>query len=337
MAGIIDVANKAGVSIATVSRALSGRSYVAPQTKELVLAVAKELGYVASDSARALVTGRTKNIGVVVPYVDRWFFSTALETIDRELVKKGYDVTLYNLSSGDAHRKSVFTQALPRKRVDAVMCIAVRMNSDELEALTSVNKPIVSLGGYVEGARCIMIDDKAAGKLATDHLITMGHTKIAMIGQSSTDDKLFRIFDQRREGYETALKKAKIAVNPAWYKQVKKYAISEGYSAAKQLLGDPNPPTAIFASSDELAVGAYLAAKDMGLKVPEDISVVGIDNHELAEFFGITTVDQNVKGQAEALVKVMLELLENEDEERESVLEWPIELVVRSSTAKAKN
>jgi DNA-binding LacI/PurR family transcriptional regulator len=75
----------------------------------------------------------------------------------------------------------------------------------------------------------------------------------------------------------------------------------------------------------------------MGLKVPEDISVVGIDNHELAEFFGITTVDQNVKGQAEALVKVMLELLENEDEERESVLEWPIELVVRSSTAKAKN
>ena len=105
MAGIVDVAREAGVSTATVSRALSGKDYISPATKALVEEVAERLGYVPSASAYTLVTGRTKNIGVVVPYVDRWFFSSALETVDRELVKAGYDVTLYNLSSGDDHRK----------------------------------------------------------------------------------------------------------------------------------------------------------------------------------------------------------------------------------------
>jgi DNA-binding LacI/PurR family transcriptional regulator len=338
MAGIVDVAREAGVSTATVSRALSGKDYVSRETKELVEEVAARLGYVPSASASTLVTGRTKNIGVVVPYVDRWFFATALETVDRELVKAGYDVTLYNLSSGDAHRRSIFKSSLPRKRVDAVMCISVRMTDEELASLNAVNKPIVSLGGLIEGARNIKINDTAAGKLATDHLIAMGHTKIAMIGLSGSDDKFFRVFDERRDGYESALKQAGIEPKASWYKQVAKYAISEGYAAAKQLLGDPhNSPTAIFASSDELAVGALLAAKDMGLKVPQDVSIVGVDNHELADFFGITTIDQNVTGQAEQLVKMMLQLLDNPNQAKDSVLEWPIELVVRASTTKARN
>lgn len=338
MAGIIDVAREAGVSTATVSRALSGKDYVSEETKELVKKVASRLGYVPSASAYTLVTGRTRNIGVVVPYIDRWFFSTALETIDRELVKAGYDVTLYNLSTDDVHRKSIFTNSLARKRVDAVMCIAVRMSDSELAALTAVNKPIVALGGLINGAKCIKISDTSAGRLATDHLLTMGHTKIAMIGLSGNDEKFFRVFDERRDGYETALKLAGIAPRPGWYKQVSKYAISEGYAAAKQLLGDPhNAPTAIFASSDELAVGAMLAAKDMGLKVPEDVSIVGVDNHELADFFGITTIDQNVTGQAEQLVKTMLQVLENPDQDMDAVIEWPIELVVRASTTKVRS
>jgi len=337
MAGIIDVAREAGVSTATVSRALSGKDYVSPETKELVQEVANRLGYVPSSSAYTLVTGRTRNIGVVVPYVDRWFFSTALETIDRELVKAGYDVTLYNLSSGDEHRASVFTNSLPRKRFDAVLCIAVKMTDEEMAALNKVNKPIVSVGGLLEGAHCITINDLAAGRLATEHLLAMGHTQIAMIGGSSTDEKLFSVFDERREGYETALKLAAIEPRAAWYKQVAKYAISEGYSAAKQLLGDPhNSPTAIFASSDELAVGAMLAAKDLGLSVPEDVSIVGVDNHELAEFFGITTIGQNVTGQAELSVKTLLKMLDNPDEDAEMVVDWPVELVVRSSTTRVK-
>jgi DNA-binding LacI/PurR family transcriptional regulator len=260
-----------------------------------------------------------------------------LETIDRELVKAGYDVTLYNLSSGDAHRESVFTNSLPRKRFDAVMCISVKMTDDEIAALSKVNKPMVSMGGLLEGARCIMINDASAGRLATEHLLAMGHTQIAMIGGGSTDEKFFNVFDERREGYETALKLAGIEPRKAWYKQVTKYAISEGYSAAKQLLGDPhNSPTAIFASSDELAVGAMLAAKDLGLSIPDDVSIVGVDNHDLAEFFGITTINQNVNGQSELAVKTMLQLLDDPAAETEFVIDWPVELIVRSSTARVK-
>lgn len=338
MAGIIDVAREAGVSTATVSRALSGKDYVSIETRELVQSVADRLGYVPSASAYTLVTGRTRNIGVVVPYVDRWFFATALETVDRELVKAGYDVTLYNLSSGDEHRKSVFSKSLPRKRVDAVMCISVKMTDDEISTLTKVNKPIVALGGPIEGAKCIRINDTAAGRLATDHLISMGHTNIAMIGQNEKSENLYNVFNERRLGYEDALRLAGIKPRDAWYKAVTKYAISEGYSAAKQLLGDPhNAPTAIFASSDELAVGVMLAAKDMGLKVPEDLSIVGVDNHELADFFGITTIDQNVTGQAELLVKTMLQLLDDPEHVVPDTVEWPIELIVRSSTTRAKS
>jgi len=337
VAGIVDVAREAGVSTATVSRALSGKDYVSQETKTLVQEVAERLGYVPSASAYTLVTGRTKNIGVVVPYVDRWFFSTALETVDRELVKAGYDVTLYNLSSGDDHRNSVFSRSLPRKRVDAVMCISVKMTDDEIAALAKVNKPIVALGGPIAGAKSIKINDTSAGRLATDHLLAMGHTNIAMIGQDEKDAKLFNVFNERRDGYETALKLAGIQPRAGWYKAVSKYAISEGYSAAKQLLGDPhNAPTAIFASSDELAVGAMLAAKDIGLKVPQDVSIVGVDNHELAEFFGITTIDQNVTGQAELLVKTMLQLLDNPEHAVNDDVEWPIQLIVRGSTTKAK-
>jgi len=335
VAGIVDVAREAGVSTATVSRALSGKDYISPKTKALVEEVAERLGYVPSASAYTLVTGRTRNIGVVVPYVDRWFFSSALETIDRELVKAGYDVTLYNLSSGDDHRKSIFKKSLPRKRVDAVMCIAVRMSEDEIETLAKVNKPIVAIGGPIKGATCIKVDDTAAGKLATEHLLAMGHSKIAMIGQFENEDKVFNVFNERREGYEVALKNAGITPRDAWYKTVSKYAISEGYAAAKQLLGDPhNAPTAIFASSDELAVGAMLAAKDMGLSIPNDLSIVGVDNHELADFFGITTINQDVHGQAEKLVKTMLQLLDDPEHQVEDQVNWPVELIVRSSTAR---
>ena len=336
MAGIVDVAREAGVSTATVSRALSGKDYVSIETKELVQSVADRLGYVPSASAYTLVTGRTKNIGVVVPYVDRWFFSTLLQAIDRVLVEAGYDVTLYNLSSGSEHRKSIFTKSLPRKRVDAVMCVSVKMSEEELAAITSVNKPLVSLGGSIQGAKTIRINDTEAGSLATNHLIAMGHTKIAMIGQSESTDEFYGVFDVRRVGYTNALQAAGIEPREAWYRAVTRYAISEGYAAAKNLLGDPhNAPTAIFASSDELAVGVLLAAKDLGLSVPSDLSIVGVDNHELAEFFGITTINQNVVGQGELLANTMLDLLDHPNRKVADVVELPIELIVRSSTARA--
>jgi DNA-binding LacI/PurR family transcriptional regulator len=341
MAGIEDVAKLAGVSTATVSRALSGKDHVSAKARAAVEAAAAELGYVVSHSAYTLATGRNRNIGVVMPQVDRWFFSTILEAAEKELISNGYDLTLYNLRGGENHRTQVFQEFLMRGRVDAVIAVAIQPTEDEIAALDRLGKPVVGIGGIIPGARTIEMDDFAAGKLATEHLISLGHTKIAnMSGEVFTNWE----FDQpglRRAGYLEALKGAGLESKEAW-QLMGDYTIQSGYKLAKQLLGDPrNAPTALFCNSDEMAIGAILAAKDLGLRVPQDVSVIGIDDHDLAEFFGITTITQTVSEQATFAVKTILELLNDPDlgshvnVDQNTV--WPSELIVRSSTARVNS
>jgi DNA-binding LacI/PurR family transcriptional regulator len=194
MVGIIEVAERAGVSTATVSRALNGKSHVSARAREKVLKAAQELGYVASSSAYTLATGRSKNIGVVMPYIDRWFFSAVLDGAVNALVNRGYDVTLYSLSGGPASRKRVFEDLVLRKRVDGVLTVAVKLSESELKRLSELQKPIVGIGGPIPGARSISIDDEGAGRLATQHLISLGHRKVGMIsGTPATEMDFHRL------------------------------------------------------------------------------------------------------------------------------------------------
>lgn len=338
MAGIEDVARLAGVSTATVSRALSGKEHVSAKARARVEAAAAELGYVASHTAYTLATGRNRNIGVVMPYIDRWFFSTILEAVETTLIEAGYDLTLYNLSGGQGQRDKIFNDLLLRKRVDAVFTAAVAPSQSELEQLTRMGKPIVGVGGKLEGARTFVMDDTKAARLATEHLIALGHRRIAFIGGTEGSDREFRQHDLRKNGYVEALHTAGLSSKAQWL-AYGDYTIQSGYYEAKQLLGDPrDAPTAIFCACDEMAFGAIMAAKDLGLRVPEDISVIGIDNHDMSSFFELSTIDQQVRQQGVASAKRLLELLDDPRlEEHVNVtedLEWPVHLVVRSSTAR---
>ena len=338
MAGIEDVAKLAGGSTATVSRALSGKDHVSVKARAKVEAAAAELGYVASHTAYTLATGRTKNIGVVMPYVDRWFFSAILESVETVLIENGYDLTLYNLSGGKAQRDRIFNDLLLRKRVDAVFTAAVAPSRDELEQLTRMRKPIVGIGGRIEGARTLVMDDTKAARLATEHLISLGHRKIAFIGGVEGSDKEFRQQDMRKDGYISALQAAGLSSKTSWL-TFADYTIQSGYYQAKQLLGDPrDAPTAIFCASDEMGFGAIMAAKDMGLRVPEDISVIGIDNHDMSEFFGLSTIDQRVREQGKAAIEHLLGVLGDPKLEHTvnvtDEVEWPVHLRIRSSTAR---
>ena len=181
MAAIGDVARLAGVSKATASRALSGGGYVAEETRRKVQAAAREIGYIASPDAASLVTGRTKNIGVIIPFVNRWFFGEVLEGAERALLAAGYDLTLYNLALEGPERDRVFDFFLARKRVDAVIAVGVDLDAREVEVIGRRDKPIVALGGSAPGAPRLAVDDRAAGRLATEHLIQLGHTRIAHI------------------------------------------------------------------------------------------------------------------------------------------------------------
>jgi DNA-binding LacI/PurR family transcriptional regulator len=338
MAGIEDVAKLAGVSTATVSRALTGKAHVSEKTRQKVEAAAAELGYVASHSAYTLATGRNRNIGVIMPYVDRWFFSTMLESMESTLIEHGYDLTLYNLSGGKIQREKIFKDFLGRKRVDALILVAVNPTADELEILNRLQRPVLGIGGPIEGARSLAMDDFNAGKLATEHLISLGHRKIANLGGYSGSDLEFNQPNTRTLGHLSALEDAGITQIPAW-KMECDYTIPGAFFRTKQLLGDPhNAPTAIFCNSDEMAIGAIMAVKDLGLRVPQDISIVGIDNHDLSEFFGLSTVNQRVREQAKEATVWLLEILNQADddarENRSEAVEWPVSLMVRSSTAR---
>jgi LacI family repressor for deo operon, udp, cdd, tsx, nupC, and nupG len=337
------VAEVAGVSTATVSRALAGKSSVSPATRARVEAAAKDLGYVVSSAASSLASGRTRNVGVVTPFLNSWFFTTVLKGAQRALADAGYDLTLYHLDSNpgsdiphavNPRRKQLFEDFLQRKRVDALLAISLELEADELGHLHRLDKPVVGLGGPLPGVPTLSVDDNAIARLATDHLVALGHTHIAHISGSPDFDIDFHLPSNRRSGYEESLTSAGIALDPLLVRSAD-FTIAGGYDATLQLLGDPRVhPTAIFAASDTMAIGAILAARDLGKQVPGDLSVIGIDGHELSSFFGLTTIDQHPEAQGRLAVERLLAELEGSTsgtEPRDTRL--PYDLVVRKTTA----
>ena len=335
MVGIEEVAKLAGVSTATVSRALSGRGHVSPGSKAKVEEAAAHLGYVVSSNASSLASGRTRNIGVVIPFLNRWFFSSVLEGAQQALLRHGYDLTLYNLSGDGRERSSVFEHFLLRQRVDAVIAVSLELTEHEVERLHDLGKPLVGVGGPIPGVRTLTIDDVAVARLATEHLIAMGHRRIAHIGGDLEFDLDFHLPTNRRLGYEAALRDAGVEPDPTLFAPAD-FTVAGGYHAAKQLLGAPHDrPTAIFAASDEMAIGCILAARDLGMVVPRDVSIIGVDDYDLSEFFGLSTVAQFPRGQGEKAVEILMEQLEpGPDAAPPAATPLPFELRVRSSTAR---
>ena len=334
MVSIDEVARYAGVSTATVSRALSGRGHVSDATRARVESAAKSLGYVVSSSASSLASGRTRNIGVLVPFLDRWFFSTVLSGTASALMRRGYDITLYNLTADREQRRSVFETFLRRQRVDGVIAISIELGDEEIERLRELDLPVIAIGGPNPRLSTLTVDDTAVARLATEHLVALGHRDIAHIGASPEFDIDFHIPTHRRQGFEQALADAGIPVSPSLYEPAD-FTIEGGFRAAKQLLGRPGErPTAIFAASDEMAIGVRESARRLGLGVPEDLSIIGIDDFVLSGVLGLTTVRQDVAGQGHVAADLLLRALLDDDESIETIV-VPTELVVRESTGPA--
>lgn len=333
MAGIKDVAERAGLSIATVSRALSGKGNVSPASRERAQAAAAELGFVPSYQASSLASGRTRNIGLVVPTVRRWYFSSVVEGISAALLDAGYDLTLYNITEGPVRRRSILQDFLLRKRVDAVIAVALALTEGEIGQMLAINRPLVGIGGPLPGASTIRIDDHALAESAVNHLIRLGHTRIAHLTGDSVYEQDFKIPRTRLDGYEKAITAAGLPLRSSWVVRAD-FTIEGAYTVARDLLGGASErPTAVFAASDEMAIGTILAARDFGLRVPEDLSVVGFDGHELGELFGLTTIDQDPRGQGALAVRLLLEEFDAGAESAVANTEYPTRFVIRRSTA----
>ncbi|MHA7176994.1 LacI family DNA-binding transcriptional regulator [Arthrobacter sp. Sr24] len=338
MAGIKEVAELSGLSIATVSRALGGKGSVSAKSRKLAQDAAAELGFVLSYAASSLASGRNHNIGIVVPGVNRWFYSSVIDGASEVLIEAGYDLTLYTTSQNESHRATILTDFLLRKRLDAVIAVSLELTESEVSQLLAIHRPVLGIGGPLPGADSLRVDDFELAKRATEHLIGLGHTRIAHIGGDHEYDSDFKLPGTRRSGYQTAMEQAQLPTSEAWQRS-SDFTVQGAYTTARALLGGGlMRPTAVFAASDEMAIGTILAARDFGLRVPEELSVIGIDGHELGQVFGLTTFDQKPREQGALAAHRILARLDQSSQDAavtyEPVAEeFPTQLVVRSSTA----
>ena len=331
MSAIADVARLAGVAKATASRALSGRGYVSAETREKVIAAARQIGYVASPNAASLVTGRTQSIGVIIPYISRWFFGEVLESLELALLEHGYDMTLYNLPPASPERDRVFEFFLARKRFDGIISVGVALSEPEVDQLHRLGRPLVGIGGPIRGVPTIEIDDVAAARLATEHLLSLGHRHIVHVGGSQVDEMDFHVHSNRLRGFQAALTAVGLPVGGRFYSC--DLTMPGGYDCGLDVLGDPRRrPTAIFAASDEIAFGLLLAARELGIRVPTELSVIGIDGLPHGEMFRLTTLAQHPRRQGALAVRTLLGALDNRVRPSESTV-LPTKLVIRSSTS----
>jgi DNA-binding LacI/PurR family transcriptional regulator len=325
---IEDVARAAGVSTATVSRALRGLPHVTPETRASVQAIAASLGYVPSPSASALASGRTRTVGLVVPAISRWFFAECCEGAEVTLRASGFDALLYSLPDSSGPR-GAFDADVLRRRVDAVLVASMSFTDEEVAALRSLGVPAVFVSVPQAGFPHVGIDDLAGARLATEHLAGLGHTVIGHIGGRRTDAPSSPTA-RRREGFRAVLAGAGLEV--ADDLDAEGYFTAESGAAEAARLLDRRPDlTALFVGSDEMAMGALGVIRERGLGPGRDVSVVGFDGHTLGAVFGLTTVAQSARDQGARAAAYLLDCLGGEADPEAQIL-FPTELVVRTST-----
>jgi LacI family transcriptional regulator, repressor for deo operon, udp, cdd, tsx, nupC, and nupG len=332
-ATIEDVARRAAVSVATVSRALRGLPNVAPSTRERVLVAAGELQYVADPSASRLAGGRSLTIGLVVPMLGQWYYATLFSGVEAVVAAAGYDVLPFTMSGpGGVDR---FLVAMPfRKRVDGLVVADAPLDTEQFTRVADASVAVVTIGILGPGAAGLAVDNAAAARLAVGHLTGLGHRRIALIGGITNDPFRFSTPLDRFRGYRDALEAAGLAYDPE-LAAPGHFSLEGGAEAMHRLLALDDPPTGIFACSDEMAIGAMQVARDAGLRVPQDLSIVGFDDHDVSEYVGLTTIRQDVVGQGERAAHLLLDALAGAraGAPREVVHEvYPTRLIVRRTT-----
>lgn len=328
---IQDVARAAGVSTATVSRALRGLPSVSEDTRQAVSRVASDLGYVVSRSASSLASGRTLTVGVVTPYIGRWFFATVIEAVEAELRHSGYDALLVGVGEPLTGDVLPFRAESLRGRVDGVVVLTAPLSGQEMDGVRLLSLPTLFVGAAVPGAMTVRIDDVDVGRTATEHLLALGHRRIAHIGGDPEQLLNFSAPSDRRAGWLSALRSEGIEPPPE-YAVASDFTAAGGKRAMEQLLALPSPPTAVFAASDEVAFGAMFAARQAGCRIPTELSFVGVDDHDLSGLAGLTTVAQPVTEQGTLAAELILAAIGGDLSRRHEHVLIPTRLMVRASS-----
>lgn len=330
MVSIKDVAKLAGVSVSTVSRVINKRGKTSKETEEKVWRAIEILQYRPNLLARSLRSQKTKLLGLLVPDIDSPFFARLAKYIEEAAYQKGYNLILCNVGE-DPKREKDYLEVLVQRQVEGI--IFPRVSDESL----LVRIPYLSKIPYVildrtlekEEAPTVKLDNVAAGMLAATHLLELGHRKFACI----TGPQKISVSRERLEGFLTTLTQAGISAENIFVVEGD-FKIDGGRKGMERILDHLSPPFALFCMNDMMAFGAIQMARERGWRVPEDISVVGLDNNPLCEVFSppLTTVAQPFDQIAKAGITLLCKLIEGKKVRKKSITVSPY-LVTRQSTA----
>ena len=333
-----DVADRAGVSTSTVSRTLRGLSTVSPEVRARVEEAARELNFAVSRQAASLVTGRTGNVAVLVPTLDAWFMGAALSSLAPLLRSAGMELSVYVIP--DMTERTSFFERLPaRRNADALLVFSFDLTDAETARLDSLGMPVIYVSQHVEGRPSVYVDDVAGALHGTRHLLNLGHRRIAFLETEGASGFSFSS-NERLLGYQQALTEAGVPLDEDLVAATTVGDKRGTAEALGRLLSLREPPTAIFAEQDEVAVAVVRTLRRTQIAVPERISVLGFDDQPLADWFDLSTVAQSPSDIGREAGELALRLIEDsqvEDAhaERERHVVLPTHVIPRATTAPA--
>jgi LacI family transcriptional regulator len=327
MVTIQDVAAAAGVSVSTVSRVLNDKDDVAEETYENIQRVISELGYTSSLAAKSMRSRKTNVIGLVVSDLEQAFCLKVVKGVNRAIAQSEYDLLVY--TGGNSHDRSwavherQYVSLLNGTITDGIIVVTPTAET------FSTHYPLVAIDPHLDSAEfpAVIATNRVGALSAMEYLLSLGHRRIGFIGGRPDLQSAIR----RLQGYKDSLRQATIPIDPDLI-QIGDFTQKTGYHCAQKLLALPDRPTAIFAANDKSAIGAIEAITEAGLRVPEDISIVGFDNIDEAFFVnsGLTTVDQSIEEMGRVAVDMLISLIQDKPLGNQ-VYRMPTKLVVRNT------
>jgi LacI family transcriptional regulator len=321
-----DVALEAGVSIKTVSRVVNGEPAVNESTAVRVADVVERLGYRPNELARSLKGQRSRTIGLVIADVSNPFMATCAQAIEGVAQEHGHALILCD-SHADLQAEGDYIGLLTQRQVDGLLIVPAHGRDAHLKAELRAGLPVVALDRPAEGVQTdtVLVQNRAGAREAAEHLIWHGHERIAFVG----DEHHFYTAHKRLEGYKEALEAANLE---ALYR-LDAHSIEAGEEVTKEFLDDPDRPTALFAANILTALGALRATEHLGLRVPEDVALIGFDDFELAPVLRprFTLVHQPTAELGRRAAEMLFDRLDGRGRPEPQRLILPTELVVRES------
>jgi LacI family transcriptional regulator len=328
-----DIAEELGVSICTVSKVLRDHPDISSKTRERVRKRMRELNYHPNMTARALVTGRTQTIGLVVPDLVHPFFGEVAGGLSRILRKKGYSLFVSS-SDEDCELENREIEQLLAQRVDALILASCQKDPEFFHRIQKVKTPLIFIDRRPADGKVnfIGVNDEEIGRMATEHLIQMGCRRIAHIGGPGISTAVGRL-----SGYQQALERNGLAVDPIYIinrEHGDESGDATGYDAMNQLLAAKQTPDGVFCYNDPTALGAMQAIIEKGLRIPEDVAVIGSGNVRYAKFLRVplSTVDQQSEELGDRAAKLALKLIESKTRPKPNTMILTARLVLRGSS-----